>query len=198
MRTVADVMSRDLLALRDDLRVEVAAALLADHGYAGAPVLDQHGRLSGVLHAVDVAVVHLPPHAAGVRPVLVRHLARPAVTVTPSSLLHVAARRMHRHRTDRLIVVEHDLAIVGIVTGTDLLFAVAKQGNLLLRTIQERLAALGVTSVTADVELPGVVLLSGTVESWTDRERIVREIGSIDGVTEVHELISIRPATRQG
>lgn len=195
MRTVAEVMSRDLLVLRDDLRVEVAARLLADHGYAGAPILDACGALTGVLHAVDVAVVHLPAQALDVRPVLVRHLSRPAVTVPPACLVDVAARRMRAHGTDRLIVVEPDYTMTGVVTGTDLLVAVADSGNLLRRTVDEQLAALGLPSVTAEVGQPGVVQLFGSVASWTERERVVRQIGRIDGVTEIQELISIQPHT---
>jgi hypothetical protein len=33
------------------MRLEPAVALLIDHGYSGAPVIDAHGHLSGMLHA---------------------------------------------------------------------------------------------------------------------------------------------------
>jgi CBS domain-containing protein len=191
--TVREVMSPDPLTLREDMRVEVAAELLASHGYTGAPVLDQAGRLSGVLHALDVALIHLPPEAPATRPVLVRHLVRPPVTVDPASPIHVAAGRMRSHGTDRLIVVEHDIRVVGLITGQDLLRTVTLQGDLLRRTVNERIAALGVTTVNASVEPTGIVFLTGTVDSVAARDRLVRAVGAIGGVMEVDELIAIRP-----
>lgn len=190
--TVADVMSTDPLVLRDDMRVEVAAAMLADHGYAGAPVVDERGRLSGVLHALDVALAHLPPQAEQARPVVVRSLLRPPVTVEPINPIHVAAERMRFNSTDRLVVVERHVRVVGVVTGLDLLRTVALYGDLLRRTVDERIAALGITGVVVDVGSGGEVFLSGTVDSIATRDRLVRGVGAIAGVTEVEELITVR------
>lgn len=192
--TVGQVMSTDPLVLRDDMRVGVAAAMLADHGYAGAPVVDQRGRLSGVLHALDVALAHLPPQAAQARSVVVRSLLRPPVTVEPTSLIHVAAERMRSERTDRLVVVERHIRIVGLVTGQDLLRTVTLHGDLLRRTVDERIAACGVTGVVADVGPGGEIFLSGTVDSITIRDRLVRTVGAVAGVTEIEELIRIAPS----
>lgn len=135
--TVGDVMSTDPLVLRDDMRVEVAAAMLADHGYAGAPVVDQRGRLAGVLHALDVALAHLPPAVTRVRPVVVGSLLRPPVTVEPTDPIHAAAERMRSESTDRLVVVERHVRVVGLVTGQDLLRTVSLHGDLLRRTVHE-------------------------------------------------------------
>lgn len=193
--TVAHVMSVDPLMLRDDMRIEAAANLLADHGYTGAPVVDHRGELCGVLHALDVAIMHLPPpDVVPARLVLVRHLVRPAVTIAPISPVHVAADRMRTHRTDRLVVVEHDVHVVGLVTGQDLLRTVTLQGNLLRKAVDGRIAALGCTKVTAAVEPTGVVLLTGTIDSLDARDRLVQAIGAIGGVTEVDEFITIVPA----
>ncbi len=195
--TVAQVMSPEPLMLRDDMRVEVAANLLADHGYTGAPVVDHRGELCGVLHALDVALAHLPPpDVAPARLVLVRQLVRPAVTVAPASPVHVAADRMRAHGTDRLVVVERDVHVVGLVTGQDLLRTVTLQGNLLRKAVEARIAACGCPTVTAAVEPNGEVFLSGAVDSMASRDRLVRAIGSIPGVTGVNEFISIVPARR--
>ena len=189
--TVGQVMSTDPLVLRDDMRVDVAAAILADHGYAGAPVVDQRGRLSGVLHALDVALAHLPPQAAQARPVVVRGLLRPPVTVEPTSPIYVAAELMRSESTDRLVVVERHVRLVGVVTGQDLLRTVTLHGDLLWRTVDERIAALGITGVAADVSPGGEVFLSGTVDSIATRDRLVRTVCAIGGVTEVEELVTI-------
>lgn len=191
--TVGDVMSTDPLVLRDDMRVEVAAAMLADHGYAGAPVVDQRGRLAGVLHALDVALAHLPPAVTRVRPVVVGGLLRPPVTVEPTDPIHAAAERMRSESTDRLVVVERHVRVVGLVTGQDLLRTVSLHGDLLRRTVHERIATLGLTDVVADVAPAGEVFLSGTVDSTATRDRLLQTIGAIGGVTEVDGLITIGP-----
>lgn len=191
--TVGQVMSTDLLLLRDDMRVDDAAAMLAERGYTGAPVVDQRGRLSGVLHALDVALVHLPPNAVTGRPVIIRHLLRPPVTVEPSLPIHTAAERMRSQGTDRLIVVERQVRVVGVVTGQDLLRTVMLHGDLLRRTVDEQIATLGLADVTADVTPGGEVFLWGAVESVALRDRLIRTVGAITGVTQVDGLVTIAP-----
>lgn len=191
--TVGQVMTTDPLLLRDDMRVDDAAAMLAQRGYTGAPVVDQRGRLSGVLHALDVALAHLPPHAGFQRPVVVRHLLRPPVTVEPPLPIHAAAERMRSQRTDRLIVVEHHVRVVGLVTGQDLLRTVTLHGDLLRRTVDEQITALGLADVTADVTPGGEVFLSGAVGSVALRDRLIRTVGAITGVTQVDGLVAIAP-----
>lgn len=193
--TIEHAMSADPLVLRDDMRVDTAARLLVEHGYTGAPVVDGHGRLSGVLHALDVAIMHLPPLVSGhderaPRGLCVRDLVRPAVTISPASPIAEAAQRMRRCGTDRLVVVEHT-QIVGVVTGQDLLWTVVLQGDLLRAAVDEHITAIGVTTVSADVDATGVVLLHGRVESPHARDLLLRRIGRISGVTEVQGLIAI-------
>lgn len=193
--TVAYAMSAKPLVLPDDMRVDAAATLLVEHGYTGAPTVDGQGRLSGVLHALDVAAVHLPPvvdvhderKARGVR---VRDLVRPAVTISPACPVGEAAQRMRMRTSDRLVVID-DARIVGVVTAQDLLWIVVLQGDLLRAAVDERITALGVTTVSADVDTTGVVLLHGRVASPSARDLLLRAIGGISGVTEVEGLITI-------
>lgn len=50
-----DVMQTDVLTLRPDDTVESAIALLEEYHVTGAPVVDESGRLLGVLSASDIA-----------------------------------------------------------------------------------------------------------------------------------------------
>ncbi|HET7009322.1 MAG TPA: CBS domain-containing protein [Anaerolineales bacterium] len=53
---VDDVMSRDVLSVREDDDVETAAQVMADRQVRRLPVLDRDGRLTGILSMADLAV----------------------------------------------------------------------------------------------------------------------------------------------
>lgn len=54
-KTAADIMNKDVLSCHESDSVEVAAALMGDHQIRRIPVLDNRGRLSGVLSIGDIA-----------------------------------------------------------------------------------------------------------------------------------------------
>lgn len=53
--TAGDVMNRHVLTVRVDLGVRELAAFLIENQISGAPVIDHHGRLVGVVSLTDVA-----------------------------------------------------------------------------------------------------------------------------------------------
>ena len=50
-----DLMNPDVLTVRQDMPVSELAAFLVDEGISGAPVVDDEGKLVGVVSLVDVA-----------------------------------------------------------------------------------------------------------------------------------------------
>lgn len=52
---VRSVMSRNVLAVRDDMNLQEVATFLTDNQISGAPVEDAEGRLVGVVSLTDVA-----------------------------------------------------------------------------------------------------------------------------------------------
>lgn len=50
----ADVMTRDVVTLSPDMTLESAAERLVQRGISGAPVVDEHGRLIGILSESDI------------------------------------------------------------------------------------------------------------------------------------------------
>jgi hypothetical protein len=68
---------------------------------------------------------------------------------------------------------------------------VAERGDLLREIVDERVAALDMPGVRATVDFSGTVLLTGSVDSQANRNRLVRTIGALDGVTEVDELVAV-------
>jgi len=50
----SDLMNSDVLTVREEMSVKELADFLTDHEIGGAPVLDEEGRLTGVVSMVDI------------------------------------------------------------------------------------------------------------------------------------------------
>lgn len=152
--TARDVMNREVLGVRADMTSREAAAFLIANHIGGAPVLDEEGRLVGVLSLTDVAESgsdRPDPAAEGARSgqnvrgwkdrpadelerprlepedVLVRDIMTPTVyTVPEGTAVPAIARAMIAGRIHRLFVTRAR-RVVGIVTPLDLLRLLADE-----------------------------------------------------------------------
>jgi CBS domain-containing protein len=111
-------MIADLLAIRADTTVEEAIRSLLDHRVSGAPVVDQQGRLVGIISEFQLLEAIYRPE---VKQEQVRDLmTRDVITVTEEAALSEVANLLLLHRIRRVPVVR-DGRLVGIVTRRDLL-----------------------------------------------------------------------------
>jgi len=145
--TAADLMSRDVIAIPENMSLKGAARLLRNARISGAPVVDAAGRCIGVLSAGDfVRRVEREDRPAGepcaghglhsewevidleTVPVdAVRACMSPdPVTVAPEVSISELARMMLDAHIHRVIVVDADNRPVGIVSSTDLFAAIAR------------------------------------------------------------------------
>ncbi len=114
---VDDACTRDVVTLRADQTVDEARTLM--HSHQGFPVIDDAGRLLGVVTRRDFL-------GAPSGSMLLRELIRrPPAVVFPESSLREAADHMVRENVGRLPIVERDAPskLVGIITRSDLLRA---------------------------------------------------------------------------
>jgi CBS domain-containing protein len=146
--TAADLMSRPVVLLPQEMSLQGAARLLAQAQISGAPVVDAEGRCVGVLSANDFVRVfkeekqaalpraHGPdefcfPWAMGA-PELVpegmvcHHMTSDPVTVLPQAGIGDLAQSMIDAHIHRVIVVDEERRPVGVVSTTDILAAVAQ------------------------------------------------------------------------
>lgn len=153
-KTVQDVMNPDVLSVQEGMTVEDLAAFFEENEVSGAPVVDDSGRLVGV-----VSLRNLVRSLAGSRnaapdrsdpgyfvreweehfnPEDLKHLrvvatevtvgdlmSREIVTVTKETDVRSCARQMLERRVHRLLVTEGG-ELRGIVTSFDLLQLVAE------------------------------------------------------------------------
>lgn len=147
-----DLMRREVKTVSPDATVQEVAEILAEEEYTGLPVVDDEGRLVGVVTEADLLVrakqLRLPtvfPFLGGVifleSPRRFEEQLRKAtatrvrevmtsdvVTVTEDTPLHELAAIMVEKKVNRLPVVEGH-RLVGIVTRDDLIRAIHLQGQ---------------------------------------------------------------------
>lgn len=141
-RVVGELMNPDVVALRPDMTVPEAQALLAQRSVSGAPVVDAAGRVLGVVSQndlvrsaarpdsagrkgmfftsdadfEDLAETPAPPSATTVREVMSRRVH----AVSRDTGVAIAANVMRERRIHRLLVTDRGV-LVGVVTSLDLL-----------------------------------------------------------------------------
>jgi CBS domain-containing protein len=147
--TVADLMTRDVITVAPHTPIQEAIRILADRRIGGLPVIDDNRQLVGILSETD-----LMWQATGVNPpayiVLldsVIYLENPTkyerelhkalgqtvgevmtskvISIEPEKPLSEAAKVMHDKRIHRLPVVNEAKEVIGIVTRSDILRALA-------------------------------------------------------------------------
>jgi CBS domain-containing protein len=140
-------MQREVVTLRAETSARDAERTFAEHRISGAPVIDDAGRVLGVLSQSDLARLEARrPSAASTGAFFsdvdeYRELAalpaaqslvrvdtlmrRDVLSVEPDATLQEAARRMREHHVHRLLVVEGG-ELRGVVSAFDLLVAVAE------------------------------------------------------------------------
>jgi CBS-domain-containing membrane protein len=124
MLKISDVMTRDVFTLSPQASAEEAAWALAVRGISGAPVRDSGGRLLGVISRTDLTDPERRPIEAGQR--TVGELMTPGLlTLRDSDLAMNAVRLMVREEVHRIIILDDDGELAGIVTPTDVLRAMS-------------------------------------------------------------------------
>lgn len=118
-----DVMTRDVLTLGPDATVEQALAAMNELGVRHLPVV-LDGRLAGLVDDRLVALAHLADGAPDRRAV-VALMTHYVPQVTLETLLPRVARLLGDGGCDAVVVME-DGVLVGLVTATDVVDAVAR------------------------------------------------------------------------
>lgn len=207
-RVVRDVMTADVVVAASDTPFKQLAVMLAERGVSGLPVLDAAGHVAGMVSAVDLmrkeeyqedpTARHAPrwrhwseqSRAKGgtARDVMTS----PAVTVTPDATVVQAARLMDKHRIKRLVVVDADGRLAGIVTVRDLLKVYLRSdGEIRDEIVAEIITRyLGTDPALVKVTVAdGVVMLAGEVERKSMIRQAVRMSRAIDGVVAVADQL---------
>jgi CBS domain-containing membrane protein len=115
--TVGDLMSTALISVRANDPVTGAHAEMQVGVIRHLPVVDERGKLVGVLSDRDIlhaSRAHKPQRVADI-------MTRDIVTVRPDEAAHTAATAMLENKISSLLVVDDTETLVGVVTMTDYL-----------------------------------------------------------------------------
>jgi IMP dehydrogenase len=103
------------VTLRPDARVADALELMATYHISGVPVVDEDGRLVGILTNRDLRF-----EVDTSQPVSARMTDRNLVTVPVGTTLGEAEQILHRHKIEKLPVVDADGRLKGLITVKDI------------------------------------------------------------------------------
>jgi CBS domain-containing protein len=178
---------------------------LARAGVSALPVLDERGRVVGVVSEADLLHKVEMSGDEGHRHLLERRrrraarqkaagdtagevMSRPAVTIAPGASLAEAARLMEAERIKRLPVVDPHGALVGIVSRRDLLSVYTRTDDEIRTDIVDNVlrAIMSLTPEEADASVAdGVVTLTGRTGRRSATEIAGRLAHRVEGVVDV-------------
>jgi len=146
--TAEDLMSRNVIAIPQEMPLAAAARVLSRAQITGAPVVDADGACVGVVSATDFLRLANPdaqgtPASCAAPPCVCsewqlpephqlpadevrRYMTPDPVTVRPGTPVGELARLMLDAHIHRVIVVDAKARPVGVVSSTDLIAAVAR------------------------------------------------------------------------
>ena len=143
IKTAADVMTREVRTIPAEATLREAAEMLSIHHISGAPVVDNDGRMIGIITESDLmnsarkraAMPHIAAFGVFLAPeetlqriyhdgatLLAEEVMTPdPITAPPDVTLQELSQIMTKRRINRIPIVEDGGKLVGIVTREDIL-----------------------------------------------------------------------------
>ncbi|MFI9415413.1 CBS domain-containing protein [Nocardia gamkensis] len=183
-----DVLSRPVVTVRPGTPLSEATALLTAHGFAALPVIDEQGRVVGMLSESDALAAGPGIPNETVEAVM----STPVEVVTPTTDTATIASRMLAGRLRSMPVVEAGL-LVGIVSRRDLLRVLLSDDA----TIDAKIRALlddyagSRRQWTIDVA-DGAVTVRGIFADSREQQVVAALASTVDGVDHVDVIDDAR------
>lgn len=208
METVRDVMTRSVLSVRPDAPLKEVARELIEHRISGLPVVDDAGRIVGVISEGDLlakeqrrdAVHHRPlarlfGESAETRSLMAKAeastageaMTSPAITIDALQSVDAAATLMIQRKINRLPVTEGG-KLVGIVTRSDVVSTFARSDDDLAEVIRNDVLrhTLWRDPDTFRVSVTdGVASISGEVERRSTATILENMVKMVPGIVSV-------------
>jgi CBS domain-containing protein len=126
---VRDYMTESVISLDPDLEISSAIQMLIEHDISGAPILDEHGCLVGILTERDCISVAVHAGFEQNPYGLVRdYMARNPESVTPDQSILTVAEKFIHGQFHRYPVVDNG-RLVGVISRRDVMRAMGMSGK---------------------------------------------------------------------
>ncbi len=204
---IGDVMTTRVVAVRKTVPFKVVAALLTQFRVSAFPVLDDDGRVTGVVSEADLlskealiaALGPLPSDAEGgefakaAAVTAADLMTQPPVTITPGEPVTSAARLMYQCKVKRLPVVTDDGHLVGIISRADVLSVYRRRDEDIGREITQNVIGCEFLADPARFAVAvkdGVVTLEGRPETASQGRDILAVTWHVEGVVSVRDRLT--------
>ena len=201
--TVKDVMTAEVVAVRRETTFKEMAAVLRRYRVSALPVVDDAGRVIGVVSEADLLAKEALSDPGVAAELLHRKdvrkaegltagdlMTRPPVTAAPEDPVEQAARMMHFMRVKRLPVVNSGGQLVGIVSRSDVLAVFDRPDEDIRKDIVDTMLLheflIDPRTVKVTVE-SGVVTMEGCPETTALGHALVRKARHVPGVVAVRD-----------
>ncbi|MFZ6029286.1 MAG: CBS domain-containing protein [Chloroflexota bacterium] len=114
---IGQVMTRDIFTVAPDMRMVDVVDIFRQHRISGAPVLDEHGELVGIIsmEAIIRALLDFEQYAY-----VEKYMSPIVITVQENEAVVVALERFTKSKVGRLPVVDVNGRVVGMLTKGDI------------------------------------------------------------------------------
>ena len=205
--TVRDVMTTGVIAVRADTSFKEMAAMLGSSRVSGFPVIDQAGKVIGVVSETDMLIKEAdrdshPELFAGLRRsrdhqkaagvTAAELMTSPPVTIGPDEPVQHAAFLMYDRAVERLPVVDKAGHLVGIVSQVDVLSIFSRPDEEIRREVTDSVIGQGLRMDPERLKVTvqdGIVTLSGRPETGQAGRDIVEAVRRIEGVVAVRDQL---------
>jgi CBS domain-containing protein len=206
--TVRDVMTKSVVAVSKDASFKEMAVMLRARRISAFPVLDDAGRVVGVVSEGDLLVKEAVQADGTSLFAALRHLreddkaagitagdlmTEPAITVGPDAPVEEAARLMYDRRVKRLPVVNVAGRLLGIISRVDVLAVFSRPDtdiqDEIMREVLPGIASAELKDLKVAVR-DGVVTITGEPQPDQLGRAIVDAVRHVQGVVAVRDRLS--------
>jgi len=125
-----EIMSRDVISVRPDLPAPQASHLLALHRVKALPVVDDHGKLIGIVTQSDFFNAQRDTGARRLAGTVRDLMTRAVLTANPDQPIVELARAFSDGGLHHAPVIDDHHRLIGMVTQSDLVAALLKRGTM--------------------------------------------------------------------
>ena len=205
--TVRDVMTTSVVAVRRDASFTEMAAMLRSTRISAFPVIDDAGRVIGVVSEADLLVKEAVQADGTSLLAALRHIKEddkatgvtagelmtaPAITIGPDAPVEAAARLMYDRRVKRLPVVNASGRLLGIVSRVDVLAVFSRSDAEIRDEVVHRVLPEVLLSTPRDLQVTvadGIVTISGKPQGDQVDRAILDAIRHVQGVVAVRDRL---------